>query len=629
MKKMKKMKKNLTKKMKSYHWPSGLPLRAGMLGGLLSLATLTDAFAADGFVGDGFGGRLWYTPGPLTTGGDTAAYIDGSGQLVMWGEVGGSIFPTTAEGGNESNTVTCPYEVAGETDVKLVDLTRSGLNVIVRNDGTAGFWSHATNSDGFTWAGEPYDRTIVTPPELVNITHASASTSHATFVRADGTVWTLGGNRYGAFGDGTTSLAFSSTPVQMEGINNAVRAIAFGANSVQGGSNANLLFRGGVVVLQSDGSVWVSGAGGSVGGTAAISSNAVQKVISNAVDIKVSIYNAFALTSDGNVFAWGENGSLAQPGLGGPQTPVVTVPEPQQINFPAGTPSIVAIEADRELGSMFALDEEGTLWGWGFQTSNGILGIDEATSINVPIRLAFNVADVDMGFRHAYMLRDGSFPEDERLLYSSVSGTTVYRILSLNPFQDPLSGTNIQRDNSLPTQWQGSVSQQDTWTLSRPSDMGVCGVIDDVFDNLPLGSVTATPGGGTDSVGAGTLAGTIDCDSSVILGSLVAGTASEVVLQITADITTMGVADFTISGSGFTLKTAPYTVGTTTTGEQIFYVPVLYDGTALGSVTFGISGLGDCTADLSGISPITITTDTNVIPIGTLCTAVIPAVLTK
>jgi len=137
-------------------------------------------------------------------------------------------------------------------------------------------------------------------------------------------------------------------------------------------------------------------------------------------------------------------------------------------------------------------------------------------------------------------------------------------------------------------------------------------------------------GGGTVTVGTGTLVGSIDCDETVIIGDLASGTPSEVVIKVVANITTAGAVDFNISGGGFSTVTSPYTVGTTTSGMQDFYIPVVYDGTAFSTVSFDFTGFAaGCSADLSGVTPVTTTTNTTVIPIGNLCTPVAGATLSK
>jgi hypothetical protein len=64
------------------------------------------------------------------------------------------------------------------------------------------------------------------------------------------------------------------------------------------------------------------------------------------------------------------------------------------------------------------------------------------------------------------------------------------------------------------------------------------------------------------------------------------------------NITTVGTLPVSVSGSGMTLVSGFSNVTATTTGTQVFYIPMKYDGTALGTLTFTV-GTGTCTADLN------------------------------
>lgn len=97
-----------------------------------------------------------------------------------------------------------------------------------------------------------------------------------------------------------------------------------------------------------------------------------------------------------------------------------------------------------------------------------------------------------------------------------------------------------------------------------------------------------------------TAVGTIDCAKTQISPAPISGTASQVDLILTINVTTAGVfTPITVSGSGMTVANGVVSITTTTTGIQQFHIPLKYDGTALGTLNFSTGSAGSCTADLT------------------------------
>ncbi|MDI9858985.1 hypothetical protein [Flectobacillus roseus] len=90
--------------------------------------------------------------------------------------------------------------------------------------------------------------------------------------------------------------------------------------------------------------------------------------------------------------------------------------------------------------------------------------------------------------------------------------------------------------------------------------------------------------------------GTLDCNKTRLLPAPIAGTPSTHLLVVTLNVTTAGAFPVSVSGSGMTTSTT--SVSTTGTGVQTISIPVNYDGTVLGILTFNV-GTSTCTADLS------------------------------
>ena len=94
--------------------------------------------------------------------------------------------------------------------------------------------------------------------------------------------------------------------------------------------------------------------------------------------------------------------------------------------------------------------------------------------------------------------------------------------------------------------------------------------------------------------------GTIDCAKTQLVSAPVAGTASQLTLVVTINVTTAGTfTPVTASGSGMTLANSVTSITTATTGVQTFNIPLKYDGTALGTLNFQVGALAACTANLA------------------------------
>ena len=94
--------------------------------------------------------------------------------------------------------------------------------------------------------------------------------------------------------------------------------------------------------------------------------------------------------------------------------------------------------------------------------------------------------------------------------------------------------------------------------------------------------------------------GTIDCAKTQLVSAPVAGTASQLTLVVTINVTTAGTfTPVTASGSGMSLANSVTSITTATTGVQTFNIPLKYDGSALGTLNFQIGTLPACTANLA------------------------------
>lgn len=90
--------------------------------------------------------------------------------------------------------------------------------------------------------------------------------------------------------------------------------------------------------------------------------------------------------------------------------------------------------------------------------------------------------------------------------------------------------------------------------------------------------------------------GNLDCSKTRLLPAPVAGTASTHLLIVTLNVTSAGYFLVNVSGSGMT--TTMTSVTTTSSGLQTLTIPINYDGTSLGVLTFSLES-STCTADLN------------------------------
>src|SRR5690606_26087747 len=151
-------------------------------------------------VGDGFGGRLWYKPYNYTVGSYSAYTICGDDhQLYGWGSNEKGQLGVIGMGG-----AIAPVTVMRMDNVKFY---------------STGYCMAAIkwDSSGWVW-GEPLQP--IPRRVIEGVIFADAGMYSAAFVKADGTVWSVGNNRHGQFGNDSkeTSNVYHSgmyTPQQM------------------------------------------------------------------------------------------------------------------------------------------------------------------------------------------------------------------------------------------------------------------------------------------------------------------------------------------------------------------------------------------------------------------------------
>lgn len=336
---------------------------------ILVLMGMQNVFAQNSMVGDGFGGRLWYKPYNYTVGSYSAYTVCGdSDQLYGWGA---NHHGELGDGTKVSTNF--PVKALGMTNVRYYS---TGYNMgAIKYDSTGWVWGSPVSS---------FPRKI-----LDSVKFLDASSQVISFVKYDGTVWSVGRNSSGIFGNDSVNTGVITSPRKASNISTATRVA---------------LTRYTMGVLLANGDVWTAGANnqgclGTGANPSAIEKTPVQVTrLKKIVDIKGTAVNFVALDSFGQVFTWGAASAI---GVGSTKqdTPVL-------VN---SLSNIVAISACDDGANILALDANHVAYGWG-PNYGGNLGI--GNNINqsyVPVQIATDVADIMSGETFTYIVKlDGS-----------------------------------------------------------------------------------------------------------------------------------------------------------------------------------------------------------------------------
>ncbi|EMG36506.1 RCC1 domain-containing protein, alpha-tubulin suppressor [Desulfocurvibacter africanus PCS] len=210
---------------------------------------------------------------------------------------------------------------------------------------------------------------MVCAPAPVSAQKIAGGSPHTLVLRADGTLWTWGCNKDGQLGDGTINSDDNSSPVQVTQsyagqVSLPARFTAIAAGWVHS------------MALASDGRLWAWGDNydGQLGdGTKPVDkSRPVQVTESGAGQGPLpafttvatgASYHSLALTADGKLWAWGDNGD-GQLGDGTkPDDKIKPVQVAESDAGQAPLPAFTAV-ATGYLHSL-ALTADGKLWAWG------------------------------------------------------------------------------------------------------------------------------------------------------------------------------------------------------------------------------------------------------------------------
>ena len=209
---------------------------------------------------------------------------------------------------------------------------------------------------------------VVSLPSGVTPTAISAAQGSGYAMGSDGHLYAWGDNTYGTLGNGT-SVTFSDTPVLVS------LPTGVTADAVSGGYES-------AYAIGSDGNLYAWGDNfyGELGNGGATNSDTPVAVSLPSGVIPQAIAGGggtgYAIGSDGNLYAWGLNAS-GQLGNGS----TTNSPSPVVVSLPSGvTPTAIAGAG----GFAYAIGSDGHLYAWG-NDSGGQLGNGSTTNSSVPV----------------------------------------------------------------------------------------------------------------------------------------------------------------------------------------------------------------------------------------------------
>lgn len=232
----------------------------------------------------------------LSAGLSHTVYVDETGTLWAWGSNQASQLGTeTQETSTDLEGNPIPYASQPLAVMEGVVSASAGADftVALKADGT--LWTWGGNDEGQLGTGTTEGS--ATPVQVLDqVTAVVAGDYHVAALRTDGTLWMWGSNIDGQLGTGQATEVLQTQPVQVP-LNGAVLAVAAGT--------------GHTVAILEDGSLWVWGRNdqGQLGldpDTAALVPQPTQVTeATGAVDVAAGTYQTACLLSDGTLLTWG------------------------------------------------------------------------------------------------------------------------------------------------------------------------------------------------------------------------------------------------------------------------------------------------------------------------------------
>ena len=286
-------------------------------------------------------------------------------------------------GNGETASSTSPVQVTG-LGASLISVA-AGSESTCALTGLGTVWCWGDNSNGqlgdgtFTQSAVPVqvlDPTGSAP--LSSVARIAAGAAHACAVTNSGAAFCWGDNRNGQLGNGTEIV--SSLPVPVSGMSSSVSTIAAGSDFTC------------AVMTSASAECWGDGISGRLGNGTSTSSTSPSMVLdasgssplSGVVTISAGFEDACALTTDGNVFCWGANGSGQ---LGNGAVTAASATPVEVLNSDGKSPLADVIAISTGTDNNCAVTASGATQCWGANAS-GQLGNSGGANSSTPVAVS-------------------------------------------------------------------------------------------------------------------------------------------------------------------------------------------------------------------------------------------------
>jgi len=390
------------------------------------------------------GGPFHLRATELAGGGFSAYAVATNGTVWAWGDdIEGQLGD-----GREFAASTVPTMVHGLHHI--VSLA-AGANSAYALASNGSVWAWGDDGEGQLGIGiSLFAKPLPTRVHLPDRARVIAAGDYAGYaIDSHGELWTWGDNAFGQLAE-AESISSSADPSRVRELIR-LRGIAAGLNDAY--------------ALESNGTVWAWG-DNSFGQLGRPPSGSRQDPlprpipgISHVIQIAAGANSAYALESNGTVWAWGDNsfGQLGRPPSGSRQDPL-----PRPI---PGISHVIQIAAGAN--SAYALESNGTVWAWG-DNSFGQLGTGSTVPMYrpTPVRLRGRVTSITAGANAAYALApDGTIWSWGYGGYGQLGNGSTQS--SSRPVTITVAGgtetlTTCQQQRETPNSWSLTVARQTT-----------------------------------------------------------------------------------------------------------------------------------------------------------------------
>jgi len=302
-------------------------------------------------------------------------------ELAAWGD---NSVGQLGSNGTFNTPIPVPVDMSGVLSGKTVVATAAGngpmpLSLALTSEGNLFAWGY--NSDGQLGNNSTTSSSVPVAVDMSGVLAGktvvaiAVNMGHSLALTSDGQVFAWGNNSGGQLGNNSTASSSVAVPVDMSGALAGKTVVAIAAGDMHS------------MALTSDGNVfaWGSNWSGQLGNNSTTSSPVPVPVDMNGalagktVVAIAGMSHSLALTSDGQVFAWGNNFSGQ---LGNNSTANSPVPAPVDMSGALAGQTVVAVAAG--MGHSLALTTDGKVFSWGNNYS-GQLGNNSTTSSPVPV----------------------------------------------------------------------------------------------------------------------------------------------------------------------------------------------------------------------------------------------------